>query len=315
MVQVIESLKTPRGVIHFPAFFPVTTFGNKFPIDHVIRPYIPRFSCAMMVSHHYAQKIKKQNHPVFIDSGGFASLFNGSQIIKQTNGTFGILTRNGTLIEASSVLYMQENQADIGATLDFVIPRDMPYSEAREIQKKIVMNATWALTNRHNQALKLFASIQAWDQDSLRWILDKLIPLDFDGFSLGGMVPRIKTPEFIFEMVATYRELEKERPLHIFGIGSPPIVKELFDHGASSVDSSSYVRYAVSKKYLDPVYGEYYNFDEILDDLTEHCDCAICHRFSKEYLAMPGELNTMALALHNLAATTDFLEIGVCHDT
>ena len=305
----MKRLKTPHGEIQWPAFFPVTTFGKRFPIDQVIRPYLRRFAPAMMVSHYYATDMEKQNFPVFIDSGGFASLFDGSEIVKRPDGTYGILTGNGNLIEASAVLEQQEQKTDIGATLDFIITREMPYDMARDIQQKIIVNAKWALENKKNPDLKVFASLQAWDRDSLRQILEALVPLDFDGFALGGMVPRVRTPDFIYEMVATFREYEKERPLHIYGIGSPPIVKELFANGASSVDSSSYVRNAVSKKYLDPIYGDYFKLDDLLDDLTEHCDCEICHRFSKEYLAMTGGLNTMALALHNLAATIDFLEV------
>src|SRR5580698_4444822 len=47
-------LKTPSGLIPLPSYIPVTTFGKKYPLDNLIRPYLPRLAKAVMVSWHYA---------------------------------------------------------------------------------------------------------------------------------------------------------------------------------------------------------------------------------------------------------------------
>ena len=57
---MIEELETSKGRVHFPAFFPVTTFGDKFPLDNLVRPYLDRFAQALMASHFYAKKMKPQ---------------------------------------------------------------------------------------------------------------------------------------------------------------------------------------------------------------------------------------------------------------
>ena len=302
-------LQTPKGNIQFPCFMPVTTFGSRFPLDEVVRPYISRLAPAIMVSHFYAQDMHTQEHPVFIDSGGFASLFKGSEIFHLPNGTHGIRTREGTTITPESVLRFQEKYADIAATLDFIISPEVAVEEGRKMQKWIVENAIWAIGNLKRNKLKLYASVHAWDRESMCDILEKLLGLPFDGFALGGMVPRIKTPKIIFELVKAYRELESIRPLHLFGIGSPRLVKSLFEYGVSSVDSSNYVRNAASKRYLLPEKGEYVNIDGTLD-LAKMCQCRICQEFSGDYLSMEGELNNMALSLHNLSATTSYLKTG-----
>lgn len=313
MGPLMLPLQTVKGKIEFPAFFPVTTFSDDFPLDYLIQPYLKRLGPAMMVSYYYAQKMTEQTIPMFIDSGGFASLFKDSQIQSLPNETHGILTPEGTMITPGEVLTSQEKHADIGATLDFIITAEMPEKEAKKRQELTIQNAKWALENKRNRNLRLFASLQAWDRCSMYRMLEALLPLPFDGYALGGMVPRIKAPEIIFELVETFARVEKERPLHIFGIGAPLLVKELFARGAASVDSSGYVRQAVSKRYLDPSTGKYVLLENIAEPLYDACKCSVCRQFSKNYLALEGELNTMALAIHNLIATIDYLQIGANH--
>ena len=51
---------TAHGTINFPTFMPVTTFGDKYPLDRMIQPYLKRTSQCLMVSHYYAQEMKKR---------------------------------------------------------------------------------------------------------------------------------------------------------------------------------------------------------------------------------------------------------------
>lgn len=302
-------LQTSKGDIQYPCFMPVTTFGGKFPLDEIVRPYLIRFTQALMVSHFYAQKMTQQKLPVFIDSGGFASLFKGSRVLHLPDGTYGIQSRDETLITPESVLKFQEKHADIAATLDFIITPDTAAEDGIQFQDWTIANAKWALRHKKRKDLKLFAALQAWDRASMHRILETLRPLPFDGFALGGMVPRIRKAKTIFELVAAFRELEPQRPLHLFGIGSPRLVKSLYDYGVSSVDSSNYTQQAASKRYLLPSKGQYVQIDESLDPIKT-CSCNICQQFSRNYLLLEGELNNMALALHNLLATFSYLQIG-----
>jgi helicase len=71
-----RELVTRRGVIRFPAYVPVTTFGDKYPLDKLVQPYLPRLAQAVMVSFHYARQMSEPLRlPLLVDSGGFASLF------------------------------------------------------------------------------------------------------------------------------------------------------------------------------------------------------------------------------------------------
>jgi tRNA-guanine family transglycosylase len=294
-------LDTRRGRINYPSFFPVTTFGGSYPLDEIVRPYLERFAPAIMVSHFYAKKMKDAaTVPVFIDSGGFASLFEGAEVIDA--GEMAVIkTKDKTTLHPGEILEFQQNKAEIGATLDFVIPPNINEKEAIRRQDLGIKNAVWAIKRRKSEKLRLFASIQAWDKASAERIMNKLMSYPFDGFALGGMVPRRGNPDLVLEIVSAIREAEALRPLHVFGIGQPRFVKELFNAGVDSVDSSSFVQYAADKRYLDPVSNGYIKISEIRDPAAR-CGCRVCANFPEDYFMLSGEINTLALTLHNLAA-------------
>lgn len=294
--------------LRLPSFLPVTTFGGKFPLDEILRPYLRRFSSAIMVSHHYAQKMKGPAAPLtFIDSGGFASLFQGSSVEK-IEDRFCIRTSVDTLLDPAEVLSFQSQHAQFGATVDFVIPPNTPEDEAHRRQQLTLHNALWAIDHLEGD-LNLYASIQAWDGVSAETITEVLAERPFRGFALGGMVPRVFKPKTIFEIISGIRRIDPDRPLHVFGIGTPKLIKALFEQGVDSVDSSSFVRSAVSGRYLLPDAGTYTPISEI-DSPSACCPCRVCQSFDSEYLLLEGELNTMALALHNLEATRSFLNLS-----
>ncbi len=297
----IRQLTTPRGTIAFPTFMPVTTFGGKYPLDDLIRPYLRRFTDCIMVSYHYAKQMKPAERPklpLFVDSGGFASLFEGSNFIDK--GDYAVIeTRDGDLIEPQEVLAFQEQHADIGATLDFIVSPGLSESESMQRQDLTIKNALWALRHRKSTDLRLFASVQAWDARSAKRIMASLMDHPFNGFALGGMVPRTRDPQRIVEIVRTLREIEPNRPLHVFGIGSPKLISQLMDAGVDSTDSSSFLQNTALKKYLDKSSKEWV----AIDNADDTCKCKVCRAHSTDYLAESGEANNLSLALHNLYMT------------
>jgi tRNA-guanine family transglycosylase len=297
----MRSLSTSSGALLFPAFFPVTTFGGKFLLDELVRPYLKRFSPGVMASYHYAKMMTERPDGVlFIDSGGFASLFDGAKL--QDVGDFAVIrTKEGDEISPPAVLAFQEKHADIGATVDFLIPPNCAEDEVERRFTLTLKNALWAIKNQANPSLVLYGSIQAWDANSATRAMHALAPHPFSGFALGGMVPRIRRPEEIIEIVRAIRAVDSKRPLHVFGIGSPRLISDLFRSGVDSVDSSSYVRAATDGKFLDVHSLEWVKADAKITDMTS-CACRSCQILGRAYLALEGEANRMALTLHNLEA-------------
>ncbi len=284
--------------LEFPAFLPVTTSGGRFPLDELVRPYLERLSPALMVSYHYAQKMTKRPRGIlFVDSGGFASLFEGSTIA-ESGDVASIVTKDNDTISPDAVLGFQEKHADIGATVDFIIPPDLPLPEAQRRQDLTIRNALWTLRARVNSGLRLFASVQAWDEPSAVQTMQRLAPYPFDGFALGGMVPRMKRPAEIEEIIRAIRTVDHERPLHVFGIGSPALIRRFIAAGADSFDSSSYVRAAVDGKVLADNDAEAWAPISGVSLDSRHSQVSV--RLGTPYLELEGESNRMALALHNL---------------
>jgi helicase len=247
--QVAPSvLETAHGSIAYPAYIPVTTFGAKYPLDDLIRPYLPRLAPALMVSYHYAKQMKvRPELPLLIDSGGFASLFKGAKIRKR--GGVGILEvpqeGGGTdILTPGEVLAFQEANADVAFTLDFPIPPSMSGRDAKLRRDLTISNAYWALENRRSRTLKLFACIQGLDFDGYMSCARELAKGAFDGFAIGGLVPRVSDRKELFRIVEAIRAMTGDKPVHVFGLGKPDLTEQLFALGVQSVDSSSYVKLA-----------------------------------------------------------------------
>jgi len=274
-----RSLETRKGTITFPAYVPVTTFGSRYPLDNLIRPYLPRLAQAVMVSYFYARQMGNQappRIPMWIDSGGYASLFANAKV-SETDGLGIIEFETDNQFEVTNpfdVLAFQEQVADVAFTLDFPIPPGTDKDEAQKRQRLTIANALWAIKNRRRRDLPLYACIQGWDGDSARKCVQAYKGMGFDGLAIGGLVPRSGDKKLIQEIVETVRGEEESLPLHVFGLGNPEMVDFLHSLGVDSVDSSSYVKMAADgRTWLYPA----------------------------EKIADPSPTERMSLALSNLA--------------
>ena len=71
--------------------------------------------------------------------------------------------------------------------------------------------------------------------------------------AIGGLVPRSHDLKLVLSIVEAVKNEIADLPLHVFGLGHPEIIWELYQAGVDSVDSSSYVKYAADGKlWSDP---------------------------------------------------------------
>ena len=263
----MKELKTKHGIISFPTFMPVTTFGDKYPLDKMVQPYLKRLSQCLMVSHYYAKEMKKRpNMPVFIDSGGFAGLFDGTDIVEYDEYAT-IKTKDGDELSPLDVLHFQIMNADIGATLDFIIPPGLEVSECIRRQDLTIKNALYAQKHNIVGDLILFASLQCWDKESARHCARVYAESGFAGIAIGGMVPRAKDLEYMKNTVQVVRNEAPNCVIHVFGIGNINSIKALIDSGADSFDSSSYIRRAIVNSNSTSSYGVHQNLYDAIHRL------------------------------------------------
>lgn len=250
---------TRHGTVRMPSYLPVTTFGDAYPLDDVIRPYLPRLADCLMVSYHYAKQMKSRpDQPLFIDSGGFAMLLPGARIEERADGTAAIRITTDEAedyVAPEDVLAFQEQVADFGAPLDFPIPPACDIDEARRRQRLTIANAKWALANQKT-AMRLFGCVQGWDVESYVDCARQLLEAGYSDVAIGGLVPRLRDKNLVLTIV---REIAALKPclLHAFGVGEPDMARQVIAAGATSVDSSSYVRAAADGKCWDGTALEY----------------------------------------------------------
>lgn len=303
MIEADRSLVTRQGAIRFPAYVPVTTFGQEYPLDSLIRPYLPRLAPAAMVSYHYARRMREPMRlPLMVDSGGFASLFEGSRIICQS-GVGLLRVRRGNkseTIHPRDVLELQEEIADVAFPLDFPVPPGTDLKEARRRQRLTVANALWALANRRRRDLPFFAPVQAWDAGSARECARQYKGAGFAGIAIGGLVPRGRDLETIKSIVGVVREEADELPLHVFGLGKPEMTEMLFKLGVDSVDSSSYVQLAADGRlWSNPDY-------RITEPTpTDRLNLAICNLATAARQTLPLSASRMVFSTYSLVRSCE----------
>jgi len=205
------SLTTRRGSIRLPADIPVNTFGNRYPLDERVRPYLPRLAEAVMVSHHYAKHMEPEERPplpLFISSGGSVSLRDEAKIIEKRSFACIELPQDDGVetIHPMDLLEFQEGMADVAFTLGFAISPSTGAFEARRRQELTIQNAIWALSNRRRKDLLLFASLQAWDAGSARACAEAYAGEGFDGVAIGGLATRATDRELVLSIVRAVRD-------------------------------------------------------------------------------------------------------------
>ncbi|HEV7373539.1 MAG TPA: tRNA-guanine transglycosylase [Pyrinomonadaceae bacterium] len=303
MNSVARYLQTRGGIIRFPAYVPVTTFGEKYLLDKLIQPYLLRLAQCVMVSFHFARQMKEPLRlPLMVDSGGFASLFEGARIVK--NGSLGILRvrqEHGVeTIHPRDVLELQERIADVAFTLDFPIPPGTEAKEAQRRQRLTIANAHWALVNRRRRDLPVFACVQAWDERSALACAREYKSAGFDGVAIGGLVPRARDLATVRSIVEAVRTEIGELPLHVFGLGKPEMTEMLFRAGVDSIDSSSYVKLAADGRLWS-------NPDYRISEPTpsDRLHLALCNLATATGRTLPLSAASVVFATHSLSFRAD----------
>lgn len=97
------------------------------------------------------------------------------------------------------------------------------------------------------------AGVQGWNESSYVSCVRNYKGLGFDGFAIGGLIPRRHDTKLVLAIVEAVKQEIGDKHLHVFGLGHPTLLTDLYKAGADSVDSSSYVKYAVEGKlWSDP---------------------------------------------------------------
>lgn len=283
-------------------------------VDDILRPHLEKVTPTLMISTFYLSQLMHENlrkdynleeRIIFIDSGGYAFLERSTQAeIKEKKG-LGCIQSENTIITPKDVLRIQEEVGDIACPLDIPIKRGTSFQQTEKISRLNLSNAKFAAENSSGN-LFMFGVVQAWDFESAKKVGEKLSKFDFDGYGIGGLVPRVNDPVEVVEIVLGVREvITEEKPIHVFGLASFRILPILFLLDVDTVDTSTYIQSAANGKYFCPGGGSAPISSFHGDRLP--CSCPICRSFTPEYLSGSGVRPLAMLSLHNLHVLEDYI--------
>ncbi len=274
---------------------------------------------SMLVSAYYGRDIanyrefyhipsQKEGFTLYGDSGGFQN---------STQSQTGLA--NFKPLNPLNVLRWQEQNCDVGFTLDWPIAPNTPDNLVETFRQRTWDNAELALTKWQNKDMKLYSVIHGRNAAEIKAMTKGYGDLGrFSGIALGSIVPMKSNYMYIANIMMLFAEAiqDYKLPVHIFGvsgINSLPIImyvakkyklKMTFDSAAYGVGASHrefWNPFNLSKNSL--TYGNDPKTSIVPETLP--CDCPVCETVGNDLLRMirSGKDNSIVgslICLHNL---------------
>lgn len=318
-------LITPHGVVKTPAFMPVGTAGS---VKGLAPWELARLSPEMVLANTYhlllrpgievvaevggLHRFMGWSGPILSDSGGF-QVFSLS-VLRQVSGE-GVVFRShidGQELRLTPESCM-EAQKRLGVDVAMALDVCPALPATREtLEHAVGITTQWA--RRCRRALPagelplLFGIVQGGlELDLRRHALEQLLPLDFDGYALGGFSVG-EPPEAMWEAVgALAPELPEDRPRYLMGVGT---VRDILEAVAAGVDLFDCViptrnaRHGLLHTSRGPVVVKHARFRTAAEPPDPNCTCPTCQTCSLAYLRhlyLAREAAYVVLAtVHNL---------------
>lgn len=250
-----DRLELGGSLARLPGFVPALTGAH--PMDRMLWPHLSRVApLGQLLSYPSFFVFHGQPLPVlprtWIDGGSWGVLRRGGKWRRRADGTAvvdlaypedRILT-----VTPEDLLAAQQAHAAAGFTLDIPVPPDGSGEEALLRLQASVENARFAVNAcRRPRRFLLYAALPAIsDTAAFERALEEVLALPVDGVAIGGMAVRRKQWAWCLDLVGRVRHCVGRLPLHVFGIGDPARVRQVWEAGADTVDSSSPLRLALS---------------------------------------------------------------------
>lgn len=298
-------LHTPHGDCRLPMFMPV---GTQASVKNISPTEIKEMGADMILANTYhlalrptTEIIKKAggihkfcnyNKPMLTDSGGYQvfSLTKLREKITEDGVKFkDPLSGDSHFFSPESVIKLEEEiGADIIMSFDECAPFPVTKDYMMESVNRTIRWETRCLKAKKRKDQALFGIIQGGDYADLRqYCCEKLTPLPFDGFAIGGTAigePRVTE---YHEVSLTIPYLPIDKPRYLMGIGSLDMLFDAIRKGVDMFDCVLPTRLARHGSIMthfgriDILKAQYKDDFTPLDD---KCDCYACKNFTKAYI-------------------------------
>ena len=320
-------ISTARGEIRTPAFMPVGTAATvkAMLIDHVrdtgadivlgntyhlmLRPTAERVA-ALGGLH----KFMKWPRPILTDSGGF-QVMSLSKLRKLTEDGVSFQSH----IDGSKHMLTPERSieiqcllgSDIQMQLDECPAIPIAHEDARE---SMLLSARWALRSKRAFEEKskpgqaLFGIVQGANFEDLRRdSLERLMEIDFPGYSIGGLAVGEGREEMFRVLEFTTPHMTREKPRYLMGVGKPADIVGAVARGVDMFDCVAPTRsgrHGQAWTKTGAINIKNACFADDPEPLDPQSSCPASRDYSKAYLNhlfRAGEyLGPMLLTWHNL---------------
>ena len=320
-------ISTPRGDIRTPAFMPV---GTAATVKAVLPEHVRATGADIVLGNTYhlmlrpgAERVAalgglhqfmNWQRPILTDSGGF-QVMSLSKLRKLTEK--GVTFQSH--IDGSKHLLTPERSIEIQCLLGANIQMQLDECPAIPIEKdaareSMLLSARWAVRSKaafdekSTPGQALFGIVQGANYDDLRReSAERLIDIDFPGYSIGGLAVGEGRTEMFRILGVTTPYLPMHKPRYLMGVGKPADIVGAVARGVDMFDCvlpTRAGRHGQAWTKNGALNVKNAKFAQDNDPLDVQSDCPASRDYSKAYLHhlfKAGEyLGPMLLSWHNL---------------
>ncbi len=316
-------LTTAHGVVETPVYMPVGTqasvkamdprellecgtqiiLGNSYHLN--IRPGLDIIRAAGGL-----HQFMNWQLPILTDSGGF-QVFSLAKIRKiKAHGVEFRSHLDGSMLFIGPKESMEIQRvlgSDIAMVFDECPPHDAPAREQRQAVERTIRWAHECRVQPRAEGQKVFGIVQGGNNAALREECAKaLVPLDFDGYAIGGVSVGEPEPEMLQAIEYTVPHLPANKARYAMGLGTPAQMLELVARGVDMFDCVLPTRVArngtaYTKFGAIGIKGGQFKAD--FRPVEEGCTCYACTHFTRAYLRHLLNVNEILglrmLSVHN----------------
>ena len=265
------------------------------------------------------KKFMNYDGPILTDSGGFQvfSLADSRHITEEGVSFKSHLDGSNLFMSPEDSIHIQEAiGSDIAISFDECIPYPSSYDYCKESTERTLR---WAKRGKEAHSRKdqaLFGVVQGSKYPDLRrYCAEKLVEMDFDGYSIGGTsVGEDKATHYAM-LDYTIPYLPQDKPRYEMGIGAINDILEAVERGVDMFDCVLPTRIArhgtlMTSQGRITIRNNIYKED--FTPLDPECDCECCRNYTKAYLnhlyRNNEVLGSRLMSIHNLRFLIHFME-------
>jgi queuine tRNA-ribosyltransferase len=325
-------LHTAHGDVPTPAFMPV---GTKATVKAVDPDELRALGAAIVLGNTYHLHFRP-GEDLVEELGGLHAFMGWDGPILTDSGGFQVFSLRDTLLELDddgatfrsvydgaperltpelAAEIQRRLGSDIAMCLDICRPPGVPRADLEDAVRRTTL---WAQRQRDLPRapgqLRFAITQGALDESLRRRSSEALVPLDFDGYAIGGLsVGEDRGPMFDATTLAA-SFLPEDKPRYFMGIGDPEGVIEVISRGVDMFDCVLPTRTARTGSALTwegRLNLRNARFARDPRPLDDQCGCPACTRFSRAYVRhlvnQQEILGLRLLSLHNLRFLIDLV--------